>query len=74
MPQLHFYIPDEMARAIKEKARATGLPVSRYVAAVVRREIGDGWPRGFFDEVIGGWQGEPLRRAPPGRHETRESL
>lgn len=30
------------------------------------------WLPGFFDEVLGGWQGEPLTRGPQGEHEARE--
>jgi len=29
---------------------------------------------GFFEEVIGGWAGEPLERAEQGEFETRETL
>ncbi len=32
------------------------------------------WPPGFFTEVIGGWQGEPLVREPQGEYETRDEL
>ncbi len=31
-----------------------------------------GWMPGFFEEVIGGWVGEPLERAEQGEYETRE--
>ena len=33
-----------------------------------------GWRPGFFEEVIGGWVGEPLVREPQGEYETREPL
>lgn len=33
-----------------------------------------GWMPGFFEEVIGGWVGEPLVREPQGEYETREPL
>jgi len=33
-----------------------------------------GWMPGFFEEVIGGWVGEPLERAEQGEYETREPL
>lgn len=33
-----------------------------------------GWMPGFFEEVIGGWVGEPLVRAEQGEYETRETL
>lgn len=31
-----------------------------------------GWMPGFFEEVIGGWAGEPLKRPEQGEFETRE--
>lgn len=33
-----------------------------------------GWMPGFFEEVIGGWVGEPLSRPEQGEYETREQL
>lgn len=33
-----------------------------------------GWLPGFFEEVIGGWVGEPLQRADQGEYDTRETL
>jgi hypothetical protein len=33
-----------------------------------------GWPPGFFEEVIGGWVGEPIERAEQGEFETRDPL
>jgi hypothetical protein len=35
---------------------------------------GKGWMPGFFEEVIGGWVGEPLERPEQGEDETREAL
>jgi hypothetical protein len=74
MPQLHFYVPDDLAKTLRARAKAQGLPVSRYLAGVVARELGGDWPKAYFDEIVGGWQGEPLRRAPQGKAETRETL
>ncbi|MDF5706829.1 MAG: hypothetical protein PUP90_03875 [Nostoc sp. S4] len=33
-----------------------------------------GWMPGFFEEVIGGWVGEPLERPEQGEYETREQI
>ncbi|MCE5229912.1 hypothetical protein LLG95_09985 [bacterium] len=74
MPQMHFYIREELAKKLRERARARGLSMSRYLASVVRREVGEGWPEGYFEEVIGGWQGKPLRRAPQGKLDKRDQL
>ncbi|MDY7023087.1 MAG: hypothetical protein SWJ54_17345 [Cyanobacteriota bacterium] len=32
------------------------------------------WLPGFFEEVIGGWVGEPLQRSEQGQYESREIL
>lgn len=29
------------------------------------------WPAGFFEEIIGGWQGQPLERPAQGEYEQR---
>ena len=36
--------------------------------------LSKGWMPGFFEEVIGGWVGEPLKRAEQGEYEIREPL
>jgi hypothetical protein len=74
MPQLHLYVPDEVASLVRQRARARKMTVSGYLADLVRREVAAGWPTNFFDEVVGGWSGKPLRRAPQGRSEAREQL
>ncbi|MFN0168182.1 MAG: hypothetical protein ACKV22_17290 [Bryobacteraceae bacterium] len=33
-----------------------------------------GWSDGFFGEVVGGWEGEPIRREPEGDFEKRLEL
>lgn len=38
------------------------------------KESAKGWPPGFFTEVVGGWQGEPLVRESQGEYETRNEL
>ncbi len=51
MPQLHFYVPDEVAEQIKRRAAQAGQPVSRYVAELVMRDAGQGWPEGYFESL-----------------------
>lgn len=64
MPQMHLYVPENVADEVKRRADARGVSTSRYLADVVTREVADEWPPGFFQAVIGGWVGEPLERAP----------
>lgn len=73
MPQLHAYVPRPLAARIAARAKARGVPVSRYLAELIRRDVNLGWPGDFFERVVGGWKGEPLRRAPQGRPEERET-
>jgi hypothetical protein len=74
VPQLHLYVPKELAAEIARQARAHGVSVSRYLADLVRREVGGGWPGDYFEEVPGGWVGEPLERPDQGAYELREEL
>lgn len=74
MPQLHVYVTDPVAREARRRAEAEGLSVSRYLARLLQRELGPGWPEGYFDRVVGAWQGDPLARAPQGEPETRAPI
>ena len=62
MPQLHFYVPDDVAKRIQDKAKAKNMSVSKFIAETMQREAHSGWPEGYFERVLGGWQGEPLER------------
>lgn len=74
MPQLHLYVTNDVAATVKARAKAKGVSISSYLAEVVKRDAGRGWPPGFFEEVIGGWKGKPLERPPQGRFERRDRL
>lgn len=58
MPQLHLYVPKDIALKVQEKAKARNLTLSRYLAEVIKRDVGEGWPEGYFDSVCGKWVGE----------------
>ena len=62
MPQMHLYVSKDIAEEVKRRAAGKGVSTSRYLADLVRGEVADEWPPGFFEEVIGGWVGEPLER------------
>jgi len=74
MTQLQIELPDEVASEVKRRADGQGLSVARFVTRLVEREVGKGWPPGFFEEVVGGWKGEPLERPSPLTLETRDEL
>lgn len=40
MSQLHFYVPDEVENRLRLKAKQANLPLSKYLAEVVKREAG----------------------------------
>jgi hypothetical protein len=75
VPQLHFYVPEEVADAVRRRAQARNLPVSRYLAELVRREVA-GWPEEFAG-ILGGWQEEETTaersRDPGADNSTRAS-
>lgn len=74
MAQLHVYVPDEIACRARQLAEREGVSVSRFLARLLERELGPGWPEGYFELVVGSWRGDRLERAPQGDFETRDSL
>jgi len=72
MAQVHCYIPDDLASQLGKKAEKEHLSVSKYLAALVKKDISSGWPEGYFEQVFGGWEGEPLQRPEQGDYEQRE--
>lgn len=74
MPQLHFHVPEGVASVVRQRARARKMTVSGYLAALVQRDVASDWPDRYFDDVVGGWQGKPLRRPSQGRFEPRDRL
>lgn len=74
MPQLHVYVPDSIAKEARRLAEAEGISVSKFLARLLARELGPGWPDGYFEEVVGSWTGDPLERPSQGEFEERESF
>jgi hypothetical protein len=74
MPQLHFYVPDDVAEQIKARAARAKMPVSRYVAELVKRDVGQGWPEDYFARIAGDAEGAPLRHEASGPPEERLPL
>ncbi len=74
MPQMHFSVSESEAAAIRRRAKAHGMTVSKYLASLVRSQVHAGWPEGYFENVLGSWQGPPLAVPRGGEPEEREAL
>jgi hypothetical protein len=73
MTQLSCEVPEPLARRVEEKAGEVHLSVSEYLAKLIERDVAEGWPEGYFEKVIGSWQGD-LERPEQIDNEQRESL
>lgn len=74
MAQLHFYVPDALAEQIKARAAQAKMPISRYVAELVKRDVGLGWPKDYFKKISSGASAAPILRDPSGPPEERQPL
>jgi hypothetical protein len=58
MAQLTIYLPDDLERALRKRAKRSGQSLSSVVADLARREFRpDGWPS-EFEDLFGSWEGE----------------
>ncbi len=75
MPQLHCYVPEAIARLAQQRAAQSGLSLSRYLSALVKRDAGASasWPEGYFD-IFGTWAGSPPTRPPQLPLESRLNI
>jgi hypothetical protein len=76
MSQLHFYVPEDVEKQLRQRADQANQPLSRFLAELVKREADQPaqWPEGYFEQVFGKWEGGPLRREPQGDFEARSEL
>lgn len=58
MTQLHCEVPEPLARRVEERAGEVHVTVSEYLLKLIEQDVGNGWPEGYFESVIGCWQGE----------------
>jgi hypothetical protein len=63
MPQLHCYVPDNIAEQVQQRANQAGLSLSRYLAELIKRDVAidTAWTEAYFDN-LGTWEGERLQR------------
>lgn len=62
MAQLHFYVDAATESELRRRAAAAGLPLSRYLADVVKGTLGGGWPEDWFGRTAGAWAGPAHKR------------
>lgn len=74
MPQLHCYLPDDVADSLKRRAEQAGMSVSRYLAELARHDVGQSWPEGYFERVFGCGEIDPMERPQQGDFEQRAVL
>ena len=73
MSQLHCYVTDEIAEKLKRRAEAARMPVSKYLALLIKRNVDSQWPEDYFS-CFGGWQGDELQRPDQGDYEDRDEI
>jgi hypothetical protein len=61
MPQLHFTVDEKTAKRIQREAKRRGMTVSKYLATIVSRDVGEAWPSGYIASVVGSCAGTSLR-------------
>ena len=50
MPQLSLYITDDNLEALRARAKASGLSLSKYANRLIEQDVQNGgWPEGFWD-------------------------
>lgn len=57
MPQLHFYLPKELAEQVKKNAKRQGKTASAYVAEIVKEKLE---PKGWSPEFLEWLQNGPV--------------
>lgn len=53
MAQLNVYVPDEVARTLRDRAAKAGMPLSRFVVSLLAPNPSDAWPAGYFGRTCG---------------------
>lgn len=68
MAQVTIYLPDEVARDVRARARRAGKSLSAYLTELARGRTAardDAWPKDFL-ELLGSWEGAfPIPDDPP---------
>lgn len=57
MPQLSLYVTDENLALLRERAKQSGMSMSKYANQLIEKDAQSaGWPQGFWG-LYGAWEG-----------------
>ena len=73
MAQLNIYVSKALEKEIRSQAKRSGRSISALIAEKVAAQPLKNWPRKFFENVVGRWQG-PLEEVERPWPEEREGL
>ena len=73
MPQLHCYVPESTLVELQQRAEQAHLSISKYLTVLIKKDITEQWPEGYFD-LFGSWEGDHLQRDEQGDYEKREAF
>ena len=61
MPQLFFSVERPVADELARRAAIENLPLSQYLARIVREQVQTDWPDGYLSSLVGGCAEDPLQ-------------
>lgn len=61
MPQLYFSVERPLAEQLARRAADENLPLSKYLARLVREQVREEWPEDYLSAVIGCCADDPLQ-------------
>jgi len=74
MPQLFFSVERSLADELSRRAADENMPLSQFLARLVRAQVQADWPEGYLSAVIGSCADDPLPEPddePPGEINLR---
>ncbi len=71
IPELLDHFVGKLENMAKKNNRTLEEEVTAILEGVLKAKA---WNPGFFEEVIGGWEGEPLVRGPQPEYQERDPL
>ena len=60
MPQVSLYIEKLLYKEVESKAKEKGQSLSGFVSDVLKENLKDSWPEGYFEKYVGIFKDDPL--------------